>query len=91
MGISKRMFGVEGYETSSSTLSISKIKSLAPKKINDYLLIDSFKKSLNINFIYETKDKSKRKTIFINIEEIQKAENPYELIDSQIRDRFNCI
>ena len=39
MSISKRMYGVEGFQVSSTELTLADIKKLIPIKVKDYKLI----------------------------------------------------
>lgn len=55
MSISKRMYGVEGFQQSSTELTLADIKKLIPTKIKEYKLIDQYKRKDIYHLIYEYK------------------------------------
>lgn len=55
MSISKRMYGVEGFQAPSAELTLVDIKKLIPTKLKDYKLIDQYKRKNIYHLIYEYK------------------------------------
>ena len=55
MSISKRMYGVEGFQAPSTELTLADIKKLIPTKLKDYKLIDQYKRKNIYHLIYEYK------------------------------------
>lgn len=95
MSISKRAFGVEGYKTEKNKfytpstptklikLTSAKIKSFAPKNVDEFSLIDNYKKGDSIYFIYENNE-DKRIHIKLLITEIEQARYPSDFVNIRI-------
>lgn len=87
MSISKRFYGVEGFKSSKSTLSLQQIKKAALNFVflqnnKKAKLIDSFKKSTKFYFAYEMPN-GKLETVDFIINEIESIE--------EIHDRINYV